>query len=313
MDFVELDAFLHLSKTLHFARTAEEVHLSPSALSRLITRLEEETGAILFERDNREVHLTDEGKLFADFAQHCLESKEQILHQLSDDTEEVSGTLHVYASVTACYTIMPPFIKKLKAKYPRIQLSIETGDPAQAAQAVREGRAALAVAALPDTASDFFDCISVRKSPLVFAAATPGPYVEVSGSPQDIVSSVPLILPRTGLARSRFDSWIKSRNVTPQVTAETEGNEAVMALAALGLGIGLVPKIVLDYGPYREGFICHSAGNALGYYDIGFIQQKQIPYTKDDRRKISKKNLQLRLAVTDILHGTDWEKEQNEL
>ncbi len=303
MDFVELDAFLKLSRTLHFAHTAEEVHLSPSALSRMINRLEQEVGSPLFERDNREVHLTNEGMEFAKFAEDCLENKEQLLEHFSNKDKEVRGTLHVYASVTACYTIMPPFIKKLKAKYPYIQLSIETGDPAQAASAIREGRAELAVAAIPSTSIDFFDCIPVRKSPLVFAASTPGPYVEISGSPQDIVSSVPLILPRTGLARKRFDSWVKSRNVKPQIVAEAEGNEAVMALSALGLGIGLVPKIVLDYGPYKEGFICHSAGNALGYYDIGFIQRTQISGSEQKR--------QIRLAVTDILHNTAWEKEQN--
>ncbi|MBR0476740.1 MAG: LysR family transcriptional regulator, partial [Treponema sp.] len=121
---------------------------------------------------------------------------------------------------------------------------------------------------------------------------------KVSGSPQDIVESVPLILPKAGLARSRFDSWIKSRNVKPIVAAEAEGNEAVMALAALGLGIGLVPQIVLENGPYREGFICHSAGNALGCYDIGFIQKTQISGSESVKK--------IRLAATDILHNTDW-------
>ncbi len=107
---------------------------------------------------------------------------------------------------------------------------------------------------------------------------------------------MPLILPRTGLARSRFDSWVKSRNVTPVIAAETEGNEAVMALAALGLGIGLVPKIVLDYGPYKEGFICHNAGNALGYYDIGFIQRSV--FSGNERQRA------VRNAVDEILHLT---------
>ena len=54
MDFFELNAFLTLSKTLHFAKTAEKINLSPSALSRLITRLEDETSCQLFERNNRE-------------------------------------------------------------------------------------------------------------------------------------------------------------------------------------------------------------------------------------------------------------------
>lgn len=299
MDFFELEAFLKLKETLHFTRAAQEINLSPSALSRMISRLETEAGTALFERDNREVALTDAGKKFAQFAEKCMEQQRQLLDDFSNSTDEVQGTLHIYASVTACYTIMPPFIKRLNEKYPKIHLSIETGDPALAINAVRDGKAELAVAAIPDSSLDSFDCIPVRTSPLVFAASADGPYVEVNGSPQDIVSSVPLILPKAGLARRRFDSWTKSRNVKPVIAAETEGNEAVMALVALGLGIGLVPKIVLENGPYGKDFICHSAGNALGYYDIGFIQKTVISGGETMRR--------LRLAVTDILHNTRWE------
>lgn len=295
MDFNELQAFLELSSTLHFARTAEKVNLSPSALSRMISRLEEELAVPLFERDKREVSLTDEGRKFADFARLCLEEKNQLVSSLAESDSEIRGTLHVYASVTACYTIMPPFIKKLNVLYPSIQISVETGDPAGAPSAIREGRAELAIAAIPETKIDLFDCIPLRTSPLVFAASSTGPYTEISGSPQDIVSSVPLILPKAGLARQRFDAWIKSRNVHPKIVAESEGNEAVMALAALGLGIGLVPRIVLEYGPYKEGFVCHSAGNALGFYNIGFIQLAKASGNKVQKR--------IREAVNSVLHS----------
>ena len=300
MDFYELNAFLHLSRTLHFAKAAQEVNLSPSALSRMISRLEEETGVILFDRDNREVTLTEKGKRFADFARRCIDDQTEILSEFSEKGDSVSGVLHVYASVTACYTIMPPFIKKLSAKYPSIQLSVETGDPAGAVNAVREGRAELAVAAIPDTGFEGIDCVSVRTSPLVFVASSTGTFSSINGSPQDIVSSVPLILPKAGLARRRFDAWIKSRNVKPIIAAETEGNEAVMALATLGLGIGLVPKIVLENGPYKSGFSIHSAGHAIVYYDIVFIQKMQLSGTEAQKR--------IHLAVTDILHNTKWDE-----
>ena len=298
MDFFELNAFLELPSTLHFTKSAQKVNLSPSAFSRLVNRLETETGVTLCDREGHDVSLTEDGKKFAAFAKKCLAEQNELIEGFRHKDNLVRGTLHVFASVTACYTIMPPFVKRLNAKYPEVRLSVETGDPALAPDAIRQGRAELAVAAISDARIDAFDCIPVRKSPLVFAAGSSGPYVKVSGSPQDIVESVPLILPKAGLARSRFDSWIKSRNVKPIVAAEAEGNEAVMALAALGLGIGLVPQIVLENGPYREGFICHSAGNALGWYDIGFIQKTQISGSESVKK--------IRLAATDILHNTDW-------
>jgi Mn-dependent DtxR family transcriptional regulator len=65
MDYDTLRLFLHLSRTLHFLRTSRACHVSPSALSRAVQRLERETGWPLFERDRRSVRLTPEGARFA--------------------------------------------------------------------------------------------------------------------------------------------------------------------------------------------------------------------------------------------------------
>ena len=299
MDFYELEAFVTLSRLLHFGRAADKINLSPSALSRLIERLEQETDTVLLDRSSRQVTLTEDGKVFAAFAQEMLDKRDDLASALSKEKNEVSGTLHVYASVTACYTVLPLFIKKLTAKFPAIHLSIETGDPAGALRAVREGRAALAVDAIPDDGIATMETVSVIKTPLVYAAATDGPYTHVDGSPQDIVSSVPLVLPKAGLARDRFDKWTKSRNVHPIIAAETEGNEAILAIAQLGLGIGLVPQIVLEYGPYKKGFVIHTAGNALGYYNVGFIRKAELAGTQSERR--------IQEAVGTILHTPGWE------
>ena len=294
MNFYELQAFVSLAQLNHFGRAASKLNMSPSALSRIISRLEEENQAVLFDRSNREVHLTEDGKRFLKFARDCLNREQEIKESFRGHSEKINGILHVYASVTACYTILPDFIKKVADKYPEIQFSIETGDPAGAIQAVKEGRAALAVDAIPEDGVTAMQTVTVLKTPLVYAAAKNGPYTKVEGAPQDILSSVPLILPRTGLARTRFDRWIKSRNVKPVIVAETEGNEAILALVQLGLGIGLVPQIVLENGPYKGEFVIHTAGNTLGFYDVGFIRKAEVSGTA--------KNRQIQEIVTKILN-----------
>lgn len=299
MNFYELKAYVCLSEHLHFAKTAEEINISPSALSRIITRLEEEAGTILINRNNRQVELTPNGKLFAEFAKETLEKKSDLESSFSGEKNKISGTLHVYASVTACYTILPHFIKKLSTKYPGIQLAVETGDPASAISAIKEGRAALAVAAIPEDGLSYLETINLKTTPLIFAASVDSPFTELDGSPQDIISSTPLILPKTGLARRRFDQWTKSRNVKPIIAAETEGNEAILALAQLGLGIGLVPQIVLESGRYDNDFVIHTARNIMGYYNVGFIRRAEIYGTQSSRK--------IQQAVSDILHSTNWQ------
>ncbi len=284
MNFYELEAFVTLAKTLHFGKTASKLNMSPSALSRVISRLEDEVGVSLVDRNNRQMYLTPQGKIFEKFAQESLAKKADLTEKLSGQGSEIEGVLPVYASVTACYCILPDFIKRLTDRYPGIQLSVETGDPAGAIAAVKENRAFLAVAAIPESGLSQMETVSVVKTPLVYAASKNGPYTQLQGSPQDILSTVPLVLPKAGLARSRFDKWIKSRNVKPIIAAETEGNEAILALAQLGLGIGLVPQIVLENGPYKGEFAIHTAGNILGYYDVGFIRKSVISGTSSMRK-----------------------------
>ena len=78
MNLYELKAFVTLSKTLHFGKTASLENISPSALSRIISRLEEENATIFLDRSKRSVELTENGKLFAEYAKETLE-RTQIL------------------------------------------------------------------------------------------------------------------------------------------------------------------------------------------------------------------------------------------
>lgn len=309
MDFHELEAFVALARNLHFARAAASVHTSPSGLSRLLSRLEEELGVRLFERDTRKVELTEEGEAFLAFATESLHRREDLRLRLGSSDGKLRGYLRMFASVTACYSVVPPFAAALAAEHPELRISVETGDPAGAEVSVREGRAELAVAALPAKGFSDMDCFSVRRTPLVLVTAADGQYGKLdlpkneAGSAEeaharevrliDVVSSIPLVLPRTGLARERFDRWTRERNLRPHIAAETAGNEAILALARLGLGVGLVPRLVLENGPFAEGLVLYDAGPAFGDYDIGFVQRPASGGTEASRR--------LRAAIRDIL------------
>jgi LysR family transcriptional regulator, positive regulator for ilvC len=286
MDFNELEAFVVLARTLHFARAAATVHTSPSGLSRLIGRLEDELGVKLLSRDTRRVSLTEEGEAFLQFAETSVHSRDELRLRLDSREGKLRGSLRVYASVTACYSILPPFAEALHLDHPELRLSVETGDPAGAEGTIRDGRAELAVAALPPGGFPDLACFSVRNTPLVLASSKSGPYgsldLELDGAAGTAetthasrlvrtLSSVPLILPQSGLARVRFDRWAKARGIKPHIAAEAAGNEAVLALARLGLGLCLVPRLVLENGPFAEGLVLYAAGADFGEYDIGFV------------------------------------------
>ena len=273
MDFHELEAFAALANHLHFARAAAAVNTSPSALSRIIGRLEQEMGAALVARDTRSVALTEAGSLFLSFALESLRGKDALHLRLGSVDGRLRGTLRVYASVTACYSILPPLAAVLKATHPDLRLSVETGDPADGPRILKEGRVELALAALNPLTMGGLEGFSVEKTPLVFVTARDGEFGAWGEGPirAQTLRGAPLILPSRGLARERFDDWARSQDLRPLIAAETSGNEAVLALARLGLGLGLVPRLVLENSPFAQGLVQYNAGADLGDYDIGFL------------------------------------------
>ena len=86
MDSRDFEIFLLVAETLHFGRAAELGNLSPSALSRTIQRLESELDCRLFDRGNREVRLTRQGRLFQAQARDLLERMRDLRRRVRADS-----------------------------------------------------------------------------------------------------------------------------------------------------------------------------------------------------------------------------------
>ena len=172
MDYDALRLFLHLSRTLHFLRTSRACHVSPSALSRTIQRLERETGWPLFERDRRSVRLTPAGTRFAEHARETLERWEGLQRTLQDPRGALSGTIVLFASVTACQTFLPELLSDFRRRHPDIHIQLETGYAADALEMLDQGRVDVTVAALPRTVPRALVSRVLLHTPLVFVAPT---------------------------------------------------------------------------------------------------------------------------------------------
>ena len=271
MDTRALSLFLSLSETLHFGRTSDQHHISASALSRTIKQLEETLGVTLFERDNRKVILTPQGRLLQSYARETLQSWDTLRETLMQESQELQGAISIYCSVTASYSFLYDILSDFRQRHPRIELKLHTGDPAPAIQRVINGHEDIAIAARPDNLPSSVAFRRIAVSPLVFIAPTQAPYLDQKGDPD--WSTVPMIVSEEGIGRDRVDAWFKGLGITPKIYAQVAGHEAMVSMVSLGFGIGVVPKIVLDNSPLADKVQIlaqrTSEGNALGHYDVG--------------------------------------------
>jgi LysR family D-serine deaminase transcriptional activator len=109
-----------------FALAAEELSLSPSAVSHRINQLEEELGIQLFVRSHRKVELTHEGKRVYWALKSSLDTLNQEILDIKN--QELSGTLTLYSrpSIAQCWLV--PALGDFTRRYPSISLTVLTGN-----------------------------------------------------------------------------------------------------------------------------------------------------------------------------------------
>ena len=270
MDIHALKLFLHLAGSLHFGKTSEAVHLSPSAVSRAVKRLEEEVGHPLFIRDRRSVHLTDIGVAFVHYAQESVGGWERFRDSLAQHDEELRGELMLYASVTATYGVLSDLFTRFRTLHPKVHLRLETGDSAHALDKVLDGSADIAVAVRPVDLPRNVQFLTVTTTPLVFI----GPIVACDVATmvdQDPIpwNTTPIILAEQALSRRRVEEWFRRRGIRPNVYAEVGGHEAILAMVRLGCGVGAVPEIVIDNSLFKDDVRKLDVNPTLPPYEVG--------------------------------------------
>ena len=269
MDTRELEIFLTVAELLHFGKASQACNMSPSALTRTIQRLEEKLEQPLFLRDNRTVTLSPAGERFKSYARLCLQEWSSFKAAIRNE-QQIAGTLSIYASITAVYSLLPQLLESYRASYPEVQLELRTGAAEQAVALVQSGEIDLAVAALPDRQRSSIEFLPMVTIPLLFIAPRePGAAaVPVKGGRLDL-SRAPLVLPQTGLSRRRLDQWLKEHKITPNITSEVSGNEAIIAMVRLGCGVGIVPQLVLERSPFRDEVSVIEKAPRLQPYVVG--------------------------------------------
>ncbi|AGH81471.1 DNA-binding transcriptional regulator IlvY [Psychromonas sp. CNPT3] len=253
MDIKTLHMYLHLAKSLHFSKTAQAMHVSPSTLSRAMQRLESEVGVKLLQRDNRSVALTYAGIEYRHFAKQTLDNWITLKNKIDPSQALLKGKLTIYCSVTAAYSHLPELLDRFRDEQPLIEIILSTGDPDNAVNEVKTNHADIAIAALPDNFPNNLHFSKIDNISLHVIAPT------IKGQVQDLLrldpipwEKVPFIIPEHGPGRDRCLRWFKQQGITPNIYAQVSGQEAIASMVALGCGVSITPDVVLNNSPIRD-------------------------------------------------------------
>lgn len=279
MNFNDLNLFIHLAENKNFSQTAAHYYMSPSTLSRQIQRLEEELGVRLFFRDNRHVSLTESGEKFLFFAQQQWQQWQQFKQSLASPDSELSGELRLFCSVTAAYSHLPAILERFRSRYPKVEIQLTTGDPAQAMFLVQNQQVDLALAGRPSNLPNnllfhHIDDISLS----LIAPQIPCLANQLLQQQPINWQKMPFILPAEGAARQRITQWFKQQKIKyPQIYATVAGHEAIVPMVALGCGVALLPDVVIQNSPMSKQVTTVTSEIIVEPFELGVcVQQKYL-------------------------------------
>lgn len=279
MDIRCLQVFLAVNNNLSFTQTAAELHMSVSAVSRAIQRLEEELGCRLFERNRRSMTPTSAAASLRAVAERMIVEWRELQRQLGAATTLI-GDLRVFCSVTATHQLLSPLLSAYRDACPSVDVRLQTGDQADGIEQVRRGTADVAMVARPQQLPERLAFLSLTKSPLRLCIPTLDCVLtrDLAGKRgkalREALRDAPWILPERGVSKDMTERWLREDlGVEPRVYARVAGHEAIAAMISLGLGVGVLPELVVAASGVADALERHPVP-ALPAMEVGLCARR---------------------------------------
>lgn len=228
------------------AAASRALTLSPSAVAQQLHALERELGAPLIVRVGRTVRMTEQGD-------RILTQSRQLLRDVADLRSlardgDLSGELRLGACTTPLIGMLPEILARVSAKFPQINVYIQSGNSAQLYTEVEAGNLDAAfVLEAPHALRKTCDWQVLREEPLVVLA----PRAMAKRDPLALLREEPLIrYDRNQWGGRRADEYLRASGIVPRERFELNALNAIAVMVDRGLGVSLVPDWM---PPWPEG------------------------------------------------------------
>jgi DNA-binding transcriptional LysR family regulator len=243
MDIRQIKNFLLLCETLNFRKASEQINIVQPALTKQIQLLEKEVGALLFDRSKRSVTLTVAGIFFQKEANRILED----LHKTIDRTAQLhtgeAGEIKVTHASSAMNTVVPPFLVRVKHKWPNLKTTVQETSNAQQLEMMLMRKTDIGIAPNILVPPEVNSKILYREN---FALLLPNnhPLAKKKFTDLSVLRSETFILPQVATGIGYVEKILQichAFGFKPKVAHESAHSMGVLRLVEAGLGISIEP------------------------------------------------------------------------
>jgi DNA-binding transcriptional LysR family regulator len=248
---------LHLERlqALHAVSTfgsvtgaAGALHLTPSAVSQQLSKLQRDVGQRLIEPYGRGVRLTPAGALLASRAHAILSEVENAESELDRQRAHVIGDLEIAGFATAARAILPQTVARLRKEHQQLRLRVSERQPDEAIRLVVAGHLDIALVNdwmnAPLVLPDGVERLLIMNDAVDLAVPADHPLAErMSVELTELCSEPWITWPHGAICHEWLTQTLRQHGLTPEVTHTAEEHQTQLAMVAAGLGIAVMPRL----------------------------------------------------------------------
>lgn len=248
MNIRHLQFFVVLAKTEHMAKAAEELGISQPSLSYAISNLEEELGAPLFEKDGRNIKLTNYGQAYLKYVESGLNSLNQGREYISELLDVNRGHINLGFTFTMGQDLVPRLVHEFKNKNQKEEIGFDFKQDTtnNLINDLLNDKLDLVIASKPEKSSiqDKINIFHLVNQEMVAAVPTSNPLTKEKEVSVKELAHYPFIMysKKSGL-RPRLDEIFKNANVTPKIKLEAVEDHTIIGFVHWNYGVAIVPHL----------------------------------------------------------------------
>ena len=279
----QLRAFLLVAHHRSFARAAEALFITPSALSVSIRELEEQLGFRLFDRTTRHVALTDHGRQFHSVAQKSLEVFDLAVSRIGRSATKANLSLSLGATPEVAADILPGAIREFREHRPELQIQVFEGAPPTIKKRVQMGKLDMGLGAFLKPVPGLRRTPFFRFSLMVIREDKDPAFRPASTTWSALKSPVLVSLPPSNLTQQLINRRLAQAEVAFERNVIFNYLDTVIAMVEAGEGIAVVPSFAIPSCARRKVVISRLTSPVvnLDFYQIT-NQRRKLPAGADD-------------------------------
>ncbi len=224
-----------------FARAAEQLHVSPAAVSFQIKQIEQASGFVLFERIGKRAVLSEAGRALLGYARTVLRAAQDADALLAALRGGTAGSVTIGLISTSKY-IVPHLLARFQVSHPGVAIHLRDGNRSEVVAGLERGETDLGVMGQPPADADLMAEVFAAH-PSVLVAAPSHPLARKRRIAPDTIAAEPFIAREEGSGTRRLmEAFAAGSRVVLRVAMTSSSNETIKQAVMAGMGIALLSR-----------------------------------------------------------------------